>query len=252
MNRVTVVGFDLDMTLVDSATGIAATLRTALAEVGVAVTPERLWPWVGVPLDGVLAQVAPDVDVDAVVARYRALYPVVGVPSITPLPGAREALDAVEATGGRVVIVSAKVADTVRAVLEHVHLAGNGESERLVVGGLFAAAKGTALREHGASVYVGDHPGDVEAARAGGALSVAVATGPHGAQALRDRGRTSSCRTSRPSRAGWPATCGGPERRPASAASSRSLTTRRSAAVSLGALVRRSCRSEGSTCLQAR
>lgn len=186
-----VVGFDLDMTLVDSALSITRTLQAALAEADVHVEQERIWPWVGVPLDVVLDAVAPGVDVARTVARYRALYPIIGVPTITPLPGAAEALAAVESAGGTVVVVSAKVPGAVREVLEHVGMSrveAGTAATRLVVGGLFAAAKGTALREHEACVYVGDHPGDIEAARAGGAVSVAVATGPFDAGALADAG----------------------------------------------------------------
>jgi phosphoglycolate phosphatase len=186
-----VVGFDLDMTLVDSAAGIAVTLQAALAEAGEAVPDDAIWPWVGVPLDVVLRALAPRVDIPSVVARYRALYPVIGVPSTTVLPGAAAALAAVEAAGGRVVVVSAKVPGAVHAVLDHVGLATvtdgaeAGRSRRRdVVGGLFAAEKATALREHGAGVYVGDHPGDIEAARAAAAVAVTVATGPHAAPAL--------------------------------------------------------------------
>jgi phosphoglycolate phosphatase len=40
------------------------------------------------------------------------------------------------------------------------------------------------LRELGAGIFVGDHPGDVAAARAAGAVAVAVATGPFPAQGL--------------------------------------------------------------------
>ncbi|WP_243708676.1 hypothetical protein [Actinomadura sp. GC306] len=53
-----------------------------------------------------------------------------------------------------------------------------------VVGGLFGTGKGVALREHGAGAYVGDHTGDVDAARAAAALAVGVATGPFDAAAL--------------------------------------------------------------------
>ncbi|HLL35090.1 MAG TPA: HAD hydrolase-like protein, partial [Streptomyces sp.] len=53
---------------------------------------------------------------------------------------------------------------------------------------LWAEAKAVALREHGAGVYVGDHLGDIRAARAAGALSVTVATGPFGADELRAAG----------------------------------------------------------------
>jgi phosphoglycolate phosphatase len=53
-----------------------------------------------------------------------------------------------------------------------------------VAGGLFAEDKGHYLRRAGAQVYVGDHPGDVRAAQVAGAVSVAVATGPHTAAEL--------------------------------------------------------------------
>jgi len=53
---------------------------------------------------------------------------------------------------------------------------------------VFGAAKGAALTEFGAQAYVGDHIADIEAARAAGAVSVAVATGPYTADELRDHG----------------------------------------------------------------
>jgi len=49
-------------------------------------------------------------------------------------------------------------------------------------------AKAEALVEYGAAVYVGDHVGDVLGARAAGALSVAVATGPYSPAELRAAG----------------------------------------------------------------
>jgi phosphoglycolate phosphatase len=57
-----------------------------------------------------------------------------------------------------------------------------------VAGSLFGAEKGAALLEFGADAYVGDHVADIDAARAGGARSVAVATGPYDAAALRAYG----------------------------------------------------------------
>jgi len=173
-----VVGFDLDMTLVDSAAGIAATLQAALAELGRGVTREEMWPHVGVPLEAALAVVAPDVDAVAVTRRYRELYAEHGIPPITLLPGAREALAAVHALGGRVLVVSAKAEPAVRRVLAHVGLDRPPHAPDLVAGGRFAGAKGELLRRERADVYVGDHPGDIEAARVGGAVAVGVATGP--------------------------------------------------------------------------
>jgi phosphoglycolate phosphatase len=57
-----------------------------------------------------------------------------------------------------------------------------------VIGWLWAEAKAEALLEHRASVYVGDHLGDVRGARTARAMSVAVATGPVPAADLRAAG----------------------------------------------------------------
>ena len=179
-----VVGFDLDMTLVDSAAGIHATLAAACAEVGVTIDEAASRRWIGVPLEDTLRAIAPSVDPDATADRYRELYPEVGVPPITLLPGAAEAFEAVHDLAGRVLVVSAKVEPAVRRVLAHVGLDAGRRAPDLVVGGLFAAAKGVRLATERADVYVGDHPGDVEAAQVAGAVAVAVATGPHPAADL--------------------------------------------------------------------
>ena len=173
------VGFDLDLTLVDSAEGIARTLRAALAEdpAGTAPTDEVLRPYVGIPLELTVRAVAPGADVDRVAIRYRELYPAMGVPATTLLPGVHETFAAIRARGGRVLVVSAKVEPAVHAVLEQVGLSGPGAGPDVVVGGLYAGAKGVRLRAEGAHVYVGDHPGDMEAAAVAGTVAVAVGTG---------------------------------------------------------------------------
>jgi phosphoglycolate phosphatase len=183
-----IVGFDLDMTLVDSAAGIVATLAEVMAELGVEITSDQVWPTIGAPLRVAASKLAPEVDPDMVVARYRELYPRTGVAPTALLPGAAEALRAVHALGGRVLVISAKVESAVRAVLRHVGLDRPGTGPDLVVGGLFAAEKGVRLAAAGAHVYVGDHPGDVEAARVAGAAAVAVTTGPHGVAQLKTYG----------------------------------------------------------------
>ena len=175
-----VVGFDLDMTLVDSGAGIAATLRAALADVlGVApdLTDQQIRPWIGVPLEDTVLGLVPDADPVAVADRYRETYAVTGVPLTHLLPGVRETVRAVRDAGGRVLVVSAKAPAGVHEVLEHVGLASGELAPDVVVGGLFAEAKGHRLLAEGADVYVGDHPADMAAARVAGATSVAVATG---------------------------------------------------------------------------
>lgn len=181
----TVIGFDLDMTLVDSADaivdGIAHTCRTYGADIDEA----RVRATVGLPLDSVFPDYIPHVPYDEAVEVYRARYLSHGLAMQVLLPGAREALEAVTADGATVLVVSAKKDTHVRLVLEEVGLSAYVPT---VVGELFGEGKGRALRAAGAHVYVGDHVGDVVGARAAGAVSVAVATGPTGRKELLDAG----------------------------------------------------------------
>jgi phosphoglycolate phosphatase len=183
-----VVGFDLDMTLVDSTDGIAATLAAAVAACpggeGVRIDRERVWPYVGLPLDVTVSGLAPEVDPEQVIREYRARYAEIGVPMTRLLPGALEALRAVREAGGRVLVVSAKAEIGVREVLTAVGLDAPDVHPDVIVGGLFGAAKGERLILEQADVYVGDHSGDVQAARVAGALSVVVCTGPETADTL--------------------------------------------------------------------
>lgn len=182
-----VVGFDLDLTLIDSRPGIAATLRALLAEHPVAdeagFDVEALCERLGPPLDHMLA---PYYDADllpGLVDRFRALYPDHAVAASPALAGAHEALAAVRRHGGRTVVVTGKFTPNAALHvallrLEIDHLAG----ERWGVG------KAEVLREQGATVYVGDHVHDVEGALAAGAVSVSVLTGGCSAEELRAAG----------------------------------------------------------------
>ncbi|WP_211290948.1 haloacid dehalogenase-like hydrolase [Kineococcus xinjiangensis] len=185
-----VVGFDLDMTLVDSSAGIAATLRATLAEHGVHVGAADVDLYAGLPLDLIIAGLAPGTPpaaVDALVARYRQLYPSLGVDSVTAYPGAAAALAAPRAHGGRSLVVSAKHTPNVHRVLAAAGLDA-AVAAADVAGDLFADAKGPFVAAAGGTAYVGDHPGDVAAARAAGAVAVAVTTGAHDGDALRRAG----------------------------------------------------------------
>jgi len=80
-------------------------------------------------------------------------------------------------------VVSAKHTPSVRLHLEHLGLDVDEP-----VGDLHGAEKGTALREHKATIYVGDHTADIDGAHAAGAVAVSVATGPFTADELRAYG----------------------------------------------------------------
>ena len=177
------VGFDLDMTLIDSRPGIKAAYEAFAAETGVAIDADLAVSRLGPPLHQEIAHWFPAEEIDERVAQYRALYPSYAIEPSLPLPGARDAIQAVREAGGRAIVVTAK--NEAHAKLHLVHL---GIDPDAVVGGLWAEGKAEALREHGAGVYVGDHTGDVRGARTAGATSVAVPTGPCDEAELRAAG----------------------------------------------------------------
>lgn len=176
------VGFDLDMTLIDSRPGIKAVYDRLAAETGVFIDSDLAVTRLGPPLDEELAYWFPADRITAMGERYRALYPEHAIRPTPAMPGAIEAVAAVRAAGGRPLVVTAKYGPNARLHLDHVGI------EADLRGWLWAEAKAEALIEFGASVYVGDHVGDIRGARAAGALSVAVATGPCSAAELRAAG----------------------------------------------------------------
>jgi phosphoglycolate phosphatase len=167
------VGFDLDMTLIDSRPGIAAAFRRLSALTGVPIDAELAVSRLGPPLEQEIAHWYPADEVRAVVARYRALYPDHAVVPSPALPGAAEALAAVRAAGGRVLVLTAKKAELAELHLRHLGLVADE-----LRGLAWADGKAQALRETGAVAYVGDHIADMAAARAAGAFAVGVTTGP--------------------------------------------------------------------------
>jgi phosphoglycolate phosphatase len=176
-----VVGFDLDLTLIDSRPGIEAIYRVLAEEAGVPVDLGRLL--IGPPLEAELAKFFPAADVPALAARYRALYPRLAVQPTVALPGAHEAITAVHDRGGRVVVITSK--STPHAQL---HLDALGLAVDEVVGSAFGHGKRDALKLHDAYAYVGDFEQDMRAARAAGVIAVGVLTGPSTSDQLVEAG----------------------------------------------------------------
>ncbi|MEU6231870.1 HAD hydrolase-like protein [Kitasatospora sp. NPDC047058] len=173
------VGFDLDMTLLDTRPGIRATYVALSAETGTHIDADLVVTRLGPPLLDELANWFPAERVPAVATRYRELYREHAFAPTVPLPGAHAAVAAVRAHGGRVAVITGKYEPNARLHLEHAGLHADA-----LAGDLWAETKGEALREQGASVYVGDHLGDIVGARHAGAVAVGVATGPYGADEL--------------------------------------------------------------------
>ncbi len=177
------VGFDLDMTIIDSRPGIAAAFVALSAETGAVIDTDLVVSRLGPPLEQEIAHWFPAADVAAMADRYREIYPDYAISPSLAMPGARESIAAIRALGGRTMVVTAKYEPNAKLHLSHL-----GIEPDVIVGGLWAEVKARALREHGAAVYVGDHTGDVRGAQAADAFSVGVTTGPCDAAELRAAG----------------------------------------------------------------
>ncbi|MFG2461517.1 HAD family hydrolase [Streptomyces sp. NPDC048523] len=177
------VGFDLDMTLIDSRPGIHACWVELSERTGTYVDADLVVTRLGPPLAEEMAHWFPADRIAAMADLYRELYPSYAITGTRAMPGAREAMDAVQAAGGRAIVVTAKWEPNAKLHMKHL-----GMEPDAVIGNLWAEQKGEALREQGASVYVGDHLGDVRGARIAGAFSVAVPTGPCSAEELTEAG----------------------------------------------------------------
>lgn len=174
------VGFDLDLTLVDSRAGIVACLQHTLSHFQAAPVPDAsLATTIGEPLGDILGRFLPATEVPAAVERYRATFAEVALPSTIALPGAVDLVAGLRSEGGRVVVVSTKIESAIRLVLDHVGLEVDA-----IAGGVFGHDKAGPIRAHALDVFVGDHPGDMVAARTAGVTGIGVTTGAHDAAAL--------------------------------------------------------------------
>jgi len=167
-----VIGFDLDMTLIDTVHGFIATLDALGAELGVEFPSAEMSNKLGPPLDQMLEPYLPADEIPAAAELFRSLYPTHAVPAVPALPGVVEALAAVRAQHGRILLVTGKYEPNAQLHVDKLALDVDS-----VHGWVWGEAKGAVLREHGASIYVGDHIHDVEGAKAAGAFSVSVLTG---------------------------------------------------------------------------
>ncbi len=101
-----VVAFDLDMTLINTAPGVASTLTALGAEIDVELPIADLVSRLGPPLHVLLDGHLPAADMDRAVDRFRELYVDHAIHSVEALEGAVESIAAVRRHGGRVVVVT--------------------------------------------------------------------------------------------------------------------------------------------------
>jgi phosphoglycolate phosphatase len=166
------VGFDLDMTLIDSRRVILASFAAVSDATGVPIDPAAVDRRLGIKLEDELGYWFSAARVPAAARLYREHYLRLAEPLTSALPGAREALAAVRAAGARAVVVTAKHETSARLSLDFAGLAPDD-----LFAGVHGPEKAAVLITLGAAVYAGDTPADMAAAAQAGAYAVGVTTG---------------------------------------------------------------------------
>lgn len=173
------VGFDLDMTLIDSRPAILASFAGLARDTATAIDLDAVDSRLGIKLEDELPYWYPPDQRAAAAVIYRRHYVRLAEQMTTALPGAHEALAAVRAAGERVVIITAKHPVSVEPSLKGVGL----DADELFTF-VHGPEKAAVLSRIGAAAYVGDSPPDMAAAVAAGVRAVGVATGSFSAADL--------------------------------------------------------------------
>ncbi len=166
------VGFDLDMTLIDSRPAILASFAGLARDTGTAIDLAAVDSRLGLKLEDELVFWYPPDQRAAAADGYRRHYVQLAARLTTALPGALEAIAAVRAAGQRAVIITAKHPISVEPSLR-----ATGITADEVYTFVHGPEKAVVLRRLAAAVYVGDSPPDMAAAVDAGAHAVGVATG---------------------------------------------------------------------------
>jgi len=166
------VGFDLDLTLIDSRSAIMAAWSAVVLETGVEIDLVAVERRLGVKLEDEIPFWFPATLVEPVAAIYRRHYVRVAASLTTALPGARESLAAVREFGGTPVVVTAK-----HPVSVGPSMMAAGLTVQEIFTHVYGPEKAAVLARIRAAVYVGDTPQDMIAGRSAGAHAVGVPTG---------------------------------------------------------------------------
>ena len=177
------VGFDLDMTLIDSRPAIMAAFAAVASETGTPIDLGQVDARLGIKLEDELGFWFLPERIEAAAAIYRRHYLGLAAERTAAMPGAAAALAAVRASGERAVIITAKHEVSVGPSLR---AAGLDADE--IVAFVHGPQKAAVLSRIGAAAYVGDTPADVAAAVTASVISVGVPTGSYSAADLRAAG----------------------------------------------------------------
>jgi len=165
------IGFDLDMTLVDSSDAILKSAQATLFEFGSInkISETEIRSTVGLPMKDSLTKWLGSEVSSTAFQYYKDYYIREGQNFSFAMPGAVSLLEKLVEKNIEYCIISAKdtlVAETQLAFLNF--------PESKIFGNRFRAQKTSAMKEFGCHVYVGDHIEDYEASRHAGVDFIGV------------------------------------------------------------------------------
>src|SRR2546421_4558243 len=113
------VGFDLDMTLVDTRRGIELALLGLAEETGRPIDVAAIVAALGPPIAEALAPWFGPTEMAHAVQTFRKHMAEVGVVNVDALPGAQAAMEAAHSRGHHVVVVTSKIEPLALATLQN-------------------------------------------------------------------------------------------------------------------------------------
>lgn len=181
--------FDLDGTLLDTLPDLVNLTNTVLAERGLPQhTRDEINGYVGAGARVLLQRATPpgtpDAEIDALLARWQALYPQLGHQFTRPYPGIPEALARLAAQGARLAVLSNKFDAAVADVIAR-HFPGTFDLARGECAEIPRKPDPRGLQHMMAQLgvapertaYVGDSGTDMQVALAAGAAPIGVSWG---------------------------------------------------------------------------
>jgi phosphoglycolate phosphatase len=157
------IGFDLDMTLVDSNLGLIKTLGHLFPKKS-EINEERFIQKIsGLPLKEILGIFVCEDEIVNAEKAFMEFYPSIGIRNSRIYPGAVKALTCVKDAGYEPIIVSAKSPDNLTKMISFFDLPVS-----IAIGGVHGLGKTQALIENHACLYVGDQESDVASAHRAG------------------------------------------------------------------------------------
>ncbi|MDO4182303.1 MAG: HAD-IA family hydrolase [Coriobacteriia bacterium] len=189
--------FDLDGTLLDTLPDLVVHTNQALKDCGFPQrSREEILSYVGNGIKALMLQAVPlgtpEKAALAALDRWKALFEDFGNELTTPFPGVVETLEALQAQGARMAVLSNKfdrgtqeiIQQRLPGLFEVVHGECEGIPRKPDPTGLLRTISELGAQPHQA-VYVGDSPGDVLTARNAGCAAVAITYGYHTPEEMR-------------------------------------------------------------------